>query len=54
MSQRLPHGSQLSYLAQMNNNGARDQLELHLEGVALNELAHTHHTAYILVVVYTY
>jgi diaminopimelate decarboxylase len=44
MSQRLPHGSQLSYLTHTNNNGERDQLELHLEGVALNELAHTHHT----------
>lgn len=44
MSYRLPQGSQLSYLPQRGNTSPDSPLELHLEGVALNALAHEHQT----------
>lgn len=44
MSHRLPQGSQLSYLSQRDSTSPDSPLELHLEGVALNALAHAHQT----------
>ena len=44
MSHRLPQGSQLSYLSQRDSTSLDSPLELHLEGVALNALAHEHQT----------